>query len=106
MIPHQQGKSLGTLTVTWEDKCHNHECPPFLIFFSELLVLGTMTSGMEYHCGQLGSDMTLHSLRASHPPPAHSLVANAGEKEAQKENLDAGKPCSATAKTLPCNQCP
>ena len=50
----QESRAPSRLTVTWEDKCHNAEHPPFLLL-PPVLLLSVTSYGPEYPLGQLGS---------------------------------------------------
>ena len=64
----QEGWAPLHVTVTWEDKRHLSEHPPFLLL-PQLCMLSMTSYGMGYPFGQLRS-----ALPASYAPPAYSLV--------------------------------
>lgn len=84
--------SLGIAVIT-EDKCSN-ECPSLLS-----LIAGQTWYGMEYPFSQLDQLSWLWPLPRSCPPPAHRQEGSVGETA-----LLQCQHCSATAKTLGCEQ--
>lgn len=82
------------LTVTWEDKCHNHKHAPFPSPCLELLLLSMTWYGMEYHFGQFGS-----AIPGVFPSPW--LLFGRAEWETKKA-LVLFKQYSAITKSLVC----
>ena len=71
----QESRAPSPVTVTWEDKHHNAECPP-LPSSSPAYVLSVVSYGMEYPFGQLGSAVLAVSPPNS-PCPSSPLAGRA-----------------------------
>ena len=63
----QESRAPSRVTVTWEDKRHHSERPPFLLL-PQLYVLSTTPYGTEQPFGQLGSAVL------AVPPPSFSCT--------------------------------
>lgn len=69
----QEMRAPSHVTVTWEDKHRNSECPTSS-FFPQIYKLAMMPYSMEYPFGLLGSAVPAVSPPTSCAPPAYLLV--------------------------------
>ena len=74
--------------VTWENKCYNHECPPFLLLSPKLLLLSTMLFGMQHPFDQFGSTVPAVQLASFLCTPRLLAVQTEwGEKLPRKKKI-------------------